>query len=352
MKISEYNEKNFIKSVLSNYATTADISDFDDCVIIDLSNFTNDKNSPYLVYSIDHPSFIKREEMTAEENYEFYGRWAAACTCGDILAMGANVKGFSMDLSMPLSEDTENIKHLYNGTKQTLNAYSAVFEGGNIDINNLETVCFAWGIVEKGAIVKRVGANIGDYIFVTGELGVGWSNELAKKHNMPYDKNYKKYPFAPIEAMQKVFKKRIITSGMDLTDGIIEFLYTILERNHLGVVIDLENVTPGKLQYDVSKKLGIDPRLMIFNPGYDTPITHGWTIPQQEVENVINIFKSLNLPYMCLGRVTEHKYISVKNKINEIILPFFCDDQFHKNELFENWLKMIKGIQKELNKHE
>ncbi|KJD45530.1 hypothetical protein QD47_11020 [Paenibacillus terrae] len=69
--------------------------------------------------SIDHPSYIKRK-LTLEENLKFYGRWAAACTCGDVLAMGATPKGFSLDLSAPLETEVSDIEAIMEGVQQTL----------------------------------------------------------------------------------------------------------------------------------------------------------------------------------------------------------------------------------------
>ena len=205
-----------------------------------------------------------------------------------------------------------------------------------------------WGIVDRDAIIKRTGANEGDYIFITGTLGIGWSNQLAKKLNISYDNSYKKYPIAPINAMEKVFEKKIITSGMDLTDGVIEFLYTIVERNGLGVTIDLDSIIPTRLQCDIAKKLDIDPRLMIFEPGYDTPITHGWTVPKENINFVKKTFDNLKVPYMCIGRVTSTSEVIIKNKKKFVHIPFFCDDQFQKNQLYGNWLDIIRNIQKEM----
>ena len=155
MLLKNFKEKDFIKKVLSKYAITAAKDKFDDCICIDLEELTCFENPYYLVYSLDHPSFIKRKGMSIEEQYRFYGKWAAACTLGDVLAMGATPKGFSWDLSAPLDIEVRNIENMTEGLVGVVSQYGANFEGGNFDAGELETVCMAWGIVEKEKINKK-----------------------------------------------------------------------------------------------------------------------------------------------------------------------------------------------------
>ena len=109
MVLKNFNEKTFISQYLSKYASTASYCEFDDCVCIDLEKRLGIKDAPFLVYSIDHPSFIKKKYLNIQDQYRFYGRWAAACTCGDVLAMGTKPLGFSLDLSSPMDIDVKYI---------------------------------------------------------------------------------------------------------------------------------------------------------------------------------------------------------------------------------------------------
>jgi thiamine monophosphate kinase len=105
MQLGDLQEKGFIKEVISRYAVTAALDQFDDCVVIDLEQVCDVEGLPYLVYSLDHPSFI-RSDLDPELAHRFYGRWVAAIVCGDVLAMGAHPRGFSVDLAAPLDMDS------------------------------------------------------------------------------------------------------------------------------------------------------------------------------------------------------------------------------------------------------
>jgi len=346
MKLRDLEEKLFIKNVLSKYADTANEEKFDDCILIDLGKITDFPNMPYLVYSIDHPSHIQKG-LAEDEGFRFYGRWAAACTCGDVLAMGAKPQGFSLDLAAPLDTDVKTIEWILEGVMETLSYYEATYEGGNFDVNNLETVCMAWGIAPRDRIIRRSGAKPGDLIIATGNLGTGWSGYLASSLGFynTLSENAKKevsqyniFPRAPYPAMQEVFDLGIITSGMDLTDGIVEFFYTISERNGLGVEIDLNQQIISSTKEEIAREIGVDPYAFSLDPGYDTPLTHGWTIPPEHWDTVKEIFNKHNFDLNCYGRVTEGNTVT----LNGEEVPRFWDDQFKKTNIVERWMEFVK----------
>lgn len=357
MKLFDFSEKSFIKNVLGKYADTAKSERFDDCVVIDLAMFTKDPNAPFLVYSMDHPSFIKRNILSKEESYRFYGRWAAACTCGDVLAMGALPKGFSLDLAAPLETDIIDIENIMHGIGDTLRHYGIVFEGGNFDTNHLETVCMAWGVVERNRIIRRSGARVGDLIVATGTLGIGWSGYISQKldlyHRLKNETrreidHYKIFPVAPIKAMLEAFETGGITSGMDLSDGLVEFFYTISERNHVGVEVTQAALPITDQMQEVAGILGIDGRLFCLEPGYDTPLTHGWTVNPDHWSSIKEIFDRYEVPIHVYGIVTESQGVWLKKEDQSFVsIPEFWDDQFKKGNTVERWLTFVKQLSSE-----
>src|SRR5260370_468999 len=176
--IGDLGEKEFLSKILGTVALTAKREMFDDCVVIDLTKLVGVADLPYIVYSLDHPSFI-RHALDNVSAHRFYGRWLAAVTCNDVVAMGGRCRGFALDLSAPLSTGIDDIHELISGIREILDDYGAVYEGGNFDASALETVGFAWGVVQRHALVRRQGARPGDLIVVTGILGQGWVEYLV-----------------------------------------------------------------------------------------------------------------------------------------------------------------------------
>jgi len=350
--IRELNEKSFLKEVVSKYAITAMTKEFDDCIVIDLDELLGMKNLPYLVYSIDHPSFIKRP-VDEELMYKFYGRWVAAIVCGDVLAMGAKPKGFSLDLAAPLNTEVQKIEYILQGIRDVLDRYGVVYEGGNFDVNALETVGMAWGIVDQDKIIRRSGAREGDIIATTTTLGYGWADYISRKlkqthllsqqtcHNF---QQFKIMPEAPIKAILEAVNAGGITSGMDLSDGLIEFLYTVKERNQLGCTVCEEWIAVTQEMDEVAKKiLGIRPGLLALEAGYDTPLGHAYTVAPKKWAELSSIFEKNHSRLYKIGVVAKKPEILLKTtEGNTVTIPPFWDDQFNKENVVERWLNLIK----------
>lgn len=350
--IGEMNEKSFLKEIVSKYAQTAKTIEFDDCIVVDLSDILQVENLPYLVYSIDHPSFINRP-LEEELKYKFYGRWVAAITCGDVLAMGAKPKGFSIDIAAPLETEIFKLEYILQGLRDILDIYGTIYEGGNFDSNILELVGMAWGIVEKDKIIRRAGAKEGDFIAVTTTLGYGWADYISRKLNKTSlltketqyaFQNFKILPAAPCKAILAAVDTKGITSGMDLSDGIIEFLYTIKEKNQLGTRIYEEWIAITPEMQEVAKRiLNIRPGLLALEAGYDTPLGHAYTVAPNKWDEVSAAFERNDAKLYKIGLVEKSDDIilqTINNTTHEI--PPFWDDQFNKMNVVERWNEMIK----------
>ncbi len=349
--LGDFEEKSFLKDVFAKYARTAALQEFDDCILIDLEKLLKTPGLPYLVYSMDHPSFIKRP-VSEELKYKFYGRWVAAIVCGDVLAMGAQPLGFSLDMAAPLEMEVQRLEYILQGVNEVLDIYGAVYEGGNFDVNVLETVGMAWGMVAKDKIIRRSGAQVGDFIAVTTTLGHGWadyvSRKLKKTDLLSESTNrifheFKMMPVAPHKAILAAVETGGITSGMDLSDGMIELLYTIRERNGLGSTIyeDWISITPE--MEEVAKVLNIRPGLLALEAGYDTPLSHGYTVSPEKWDLVSKAFEENDAKIYKIGTVEKDSQIllqTVKNESKPI--PAFWDDQFGKGNTIERWMQMIQ----------
>jgi len=354
--VGQFEEKAFLKDFIAKYALNAASEEFDDCIVIDLSKILCISDLPYLVYSIDHPSFIERPLPIDEETqYRFYGRWTAATICGDVLAMGAQPRGFSLDISAPLETQVRNLDYILQGVSDVLGAYETTYEGGNFDVSDLEMVGIAWGIVDQDKIIRRSGAREGDIIAVTTALGYGWAEYISRKMGKTHllsrqtqEKfhSFKSMPLAPIKAILAAVKTDGITSGMDLSDGVIEFLYTILERNRLGTRIyeDWIWITP-EMEEVANKVLNMRAGLLALEPGYDTPLAHAYTVNPDAWEDVNSAFENNNAKLYKIGVVTKEPQIVLETVYKRTVpIPAFWDDQFGKHNVIARWEDTIRPL--------
>lgn len=360
MRLKDWDEKGFIKHVLSAFALTARTDNFNDAVVIDLAPITGQADASYLVYSVDQPSFVHHPDP-AIDPFRFYGRWVAGVTCNDVIAMGARCRGFSLALAAPPDLETDRVESLVRGISDVLAHCGASYEGGNIDSGDLGTVGMAWGVVPRRGIIRRSGARPGDLIVVTGELGLGWLEYQLRKHKLDDRlstpdaellRRYKDMPVGEAEAIAAVADRGLFSSGMDLSDGLVEFLYTIADRSGAGCVIDLNDLPVS----DVTRRnlplllpllsqsadvLDRHPELIALDPGYDSPLRHGFTVSADQVAEAAKICARHGSALHVVGRVTADPGVIADLGDRRVDVPGFWDDQFRQEDRLTAWTTFL-----------
>ncbi|MEU6776583.1 AIR synthase related protein [Streptomyces sp. NPDC046759] len=362
MNIAELQEKNFIQRILGPLASTAKAEKFEDAVVIDLVDITGYPDAPYLVYSLDQPYFIHHAD-TSLDPYRFYGRWIAGTTCNDVIAMGGRCRGFSLALAAPPETDTAHVEAIGHGINDVLRHMGAVYEGGNFHNGDLATVGCAWGTVPRHGIVRRSGARVGDRIVVTGELGLGWLEYLLRRHDLTdliddKDKRkfrtYKSMPVGAASAVTAVAERGQFTSGMDLSDGLVEFLYTVGTRNDAGCTISADKLPVslavrrnsallGRVDPDL-KQLGAYPFLLALDPGYDSPMRHAFTVRPGHVAQAQAEFAAHGAELHVIGEVTATPGIRLRTERAVFDIPPFWDDNLRQNTALSAWAQFIKDL--------
>lgn len=365
VQLKDWDEKSLIREVFGRFAATARPDKFDDSIIIDLAEVLDWPAAPLLVYSMDQPSFVPPSNPDVDP-FRFYGRWIAGVTCNDIIAMGARCKGFSLALATPPDLETTQVETLLGGITDVIDNCEAEYQGGNLDSGQLNAVGMAWGLVARQGIIRRGGARPGDAIVVTGELGLGWLEYHARKHKLldrlstldaERFRHYKDMPIGAAAAIAAVADRGLFTSGMDLSDGLVEFLYTIAARSGAGCVIDLQSlpVSPTtrrnlplllSLLPDSADVLERYPELIAFDPGYDSPLRHAFTTPVGYVAEATRICAENGATLHVIGHVVaEPRVLADCGDGKRVEIPGFWDDQFRQEDKLIAWSTFLQAFQ-------
>jgi len=329
-------EKEIIREIGEMIHQTELLDWRDDCVISKLT----DKLS--LLYSIDRPEriFFSNNE---NEDLKLYGRWSAGVVANDVIACGAFPVGISFDIGSSEFDNVNDLKVWISGVLDVCHIYNMKYEGGNIGIGKgISGV--SWGIQENSKIIRRKGANHGDIIIATANIGTGWALRLLESK---YDLNninilndfklYKHSPWINLKAFKLIWELDAISCGMDITDGIVEFGYEILEQSGLGVIFNFVENRPFPIDY-VANVFQYPEAAFLFEPGYDTPFAHGWCIKEGLIDKVIQILKHSNVPYTILGKTSSKvNKVYVERNFERVELPKYWDDVNKSRGSIEIW---------------
>lgn len=351
--VNHLGEKRFIRELLSRYASTAGADGQDDCMVIDLTKQSFPDRQSLVVYSVDHPSPIQRP-LPEGFKWRFFGRWSAACTCNDVLAMGARPQGFSLDLAIPAETRVDVVTDIYDGLTDVLDEYGTVLQGGNVDINStLGVVGVSWGTVAPAGMIRRRGARPGDVVAVTTEVGVGWASYVLHKRGLFAKlssvtrkelESYNLLPLAPHRAIVETVRHLpgAITSGMDMSDGLVEFLYVINETTGCGVSLIEDWLPATPVLLECADLLGVPTSMLGIEFGFDMPRAHVYTVDSALWGAVRESFAAHGAAIHQVGQVTDGGGVMwCPSNGPARSLSKLWDDKCRRNDLIEQWTAMV-----------
>lgn len=186
-----------------------------------------------------------------------------ATAISDIAAMGGEPKVVVISLAIPKSTDVGLIEGIYRGIRAAEEAYGVLVVGGDtVSASELSIAATVVG-TSKQAPLLRSGAKIGDDIWVSGEIGSAYAGLMLLEglfDGSPLEadmrrhfENSQKRPEAQIELGKKLSDIGLITSMIDVSDGLLQDVSHIAEMSRVAAVIDVLKVPlSGSLE-----KLGI-----------------------------------------------------------------------------------------------
>ncbi|MBX7053636.1 MAG: thiamine-phosphate kinase [Pyrinomonadaceae bacterium] len=194
------------------------------------------------------------------ENVDFRLDWANAKQIGhkslavslsDIAAMGAVPKWAMLSIAVPERLwDTGFLDDLYYGWHVLARQFGVELVGGDIssspDLLVIDSI--AGGETPNGKAILRSGAKAGDAIYVSGALG-GAAGGLAlleeRRGDTAPDSELVKRQLQPhpqIELAKTLIQQGLVTSMIDISDGLSSDLRHICRASSVGARIDADQV--------------------------------------------------------------------------------------------------------------
>lgn len=202
----------------------------DDCAVLPMTE-THD-----MVLTSD--PLIQDVHFTAEATPEQIGHKAVCRVLSDFAAMGAEPQYLLVNVVAPPEQKFQTLEKIYAEFSSLWKTYGAEVVGGDLAQGPvLELHVFGVGRVPKGSALLRSGATPGDGIYVTGPLGGAQATG-------------KQFTFEPrIEWGNALRESGVVTSMMDISDGLATDLRHILKSSNVGAELFSEKIpTSGKIE--------------------------------------------------------------------------------------------------------
>jgi thiamine-monophosphate kinase len=231
------------------------------------------------------------------------GHKALGRCLSDVAAMAGQPVAAVVTLGLPPSFDPGWVEAVYAGLKALAARYQVGIVGGEVTANP-ERVFISvalLGTVARGKCVRRCGAQPGDAIFVTGELG----GALAGRH----------LEFEPrlVEA-QWLAEHFSIHAMIDLSDGLASDLRHLLRAGQVGAellstAIPISRAARLQARAESSAK---PPLLAALTDGEDFELL--FTVASRDAVPLLDAWKRQfpSLPLSCIGKITANPGISIR----------------------------------------
>lgn len=222
------------------------------------------------------------------------GYRSAMANLSDVAAMGAVPRFLLLSIAIPSSLRTTDILALYEGLMTACRAYKVRLIGGDTSASQhgLFLSITLLGTTKRKKVLLRKGARIGDSLYVTGTLGdsLAGLQLLSNSHAQgtgtsrlrPADRkfliNRHLRPTARVREGQWLNQTGVVTSAIDVSDGLSGDLRHICNASHVGAEIDVSRLplSPACQAYATSTKQ--DPVALALAGGEDYELL--FTVPE------------------------------------------------------------------------
>ena len=196
----------------------------DDCAVID--------SGERLITSKDIS--VSGVHFPKELDPYFVAYRSVATAISDIFAMGGMPTAYLLGITHPKPNEGW-FESFSRGLNDFNEDYDVNLIGGDLTRGELNISVTAFGQAPDN-LLTRTGANIGDLIFVSDLLGKGKKGLIDYRNNRDSDTNHYLKPQLPISLIPKL--KQLVTSCIDVSDGLLIDLKRICSSSNVGAVIN------------------------------------------------------------------------------------------------------------------
>jgi len=256
------------------------------------------------------------------ENVDYRRHWASAEEVGwkahaaalsDLAAMGARPMGSMLSLAVSPSWNPARILDVARGAARCGRRYGSALIGGDLSATQGSMVCSltCLGSVPHHAALTRNGARPGHLLAVTGKIGFPWvvlgklleRNKAKPAGSRVPRRLIQKYfrPIPRLEAGSHLARLRLVSSAIDISDGLAMDLHRLCEASRVGAEILADRLPLATEIRKESKKRGQDPVVNALASGEEYELL--LTLPAKNVDAARLVCRRARADLKVIGKV-------------------------------------------------
>ena len=232
------------------------------------------------------------------------GYKAAVVNFSDIYAMNGTPSQLLVGMAVSSRFPVEALEEVYAGLLLACSRYGVDLVGGDTTSSQSGLVLSvtAVGHVAKGKSVQRDGAQAGDLLVVTGDLGAAYMGlQVLEREKAAYQANPNLQP--ELQGHEYVLERQlkpearkdisallaelgvIPTSMMDISDGLSSEILHLGTQSGVGCTIYEDKIPMDPQMMHLAEEFGINPITAVLNGGEDYELL--FTIPIADFDKII-----------------------------------------------------------------
>ena len=262
------------------------------------------------------------------------GYKAVQVNLSDIYAMNGVATQITVSLGVSSKFPLEAVEEIYKGISLACNKFNIDLIGGDTSSSKQGLIISitSIGYAEKDEVVYRNGAQEGDLLCVSGDLGGAYMGlQILEREKQVFLENPQIQPDLDgkdyiIERQLKPEGRRDIvdllaqikvkpTSMIDVSDGLASEILHITTQSEKGCTIYEDKLPIDPVTFETARELGLDPTVCALNGGEDYELL--FTVKQADYDKIKN-----DVDITVIGHITDKnsgvKMISKSNIVHEL----------------------------------
>lgn len=248
---------------------------------------------------------------------------SVAVNLSDLAAMGSTPLWASLALTLP-NIDNDWLSEFSNSLFHILDHYNVALIGGDTTKGHLSITLTVQGVLEQDQGLFRHKAQVGDLIFVSGNIGdsAAGLDLLLNYPENTYSQEEQYLIRQHLHPIPQVELGKLLASysqcAIDISDGLIADLKHILNRSQCGAEIYIENLPLSSTL--VSRYGKKQAKHFALTGGEDYQLC--FTIAPEKLKTLEKVLMEKGFNCTCIGKITNQvNEIKLLDKGNEVILP-------------------------------